>query len=506
MYAVLVGLLIGCGGESSSLPAPDPVALPLPIAQDPEPPGGEDPRAPVPLCGNPTSQSITVHFGQDEAMLARLYTVSTYLPDAYTLPTRPNGAHFVPDTLKASIELYTRSSLVADQFQVGDVVADLAKGTVEITATGCNLSDYQTQLPAFLAAGVTGLKGWDTCRAAGGACDGLDQTHPCTSNPANTCIPWVFYLPLGQPLVNHWGVMLLDYPPADALCASDYQNNFTMHRWRQVLAWGGQPTIAWSGIVDVHPIAAYGADESDGIKKTSALFQGYVEQMLAVVTDPPNLKTRPTYGPGYTLPVMTAGSPSHDAWTAIVGSNVKTGNMGKTTKLVAGSSTAWVAMNHPDVTTYNCCKGDHSKSCCDGIYGKVRSPSPHAQDAAQCKPNPQGYAWSWSLAKDEVSDFSAACYFYEISARPSRPFDDFTVTCMNGEQWGDEALCVQARRDYQFGSEGHCNCQEAAELFCKANSQDVCPSTTALTSCAPFNAQAGCPDLPTSAYVQCAAE
>jgi hypothetical protein len=192
---------------------------------------------------------------------------------------------------------------------------------------------------------------------------------------------------------------------------------------------------------------------------------------------------------------MVSGSPAHAAWSDIVGTRVKTLDMGKTKKLASGASTAWVASSHPDVATYSCCEGDRSQSCCDGDY-----------TSGDCKKNASGYAWSWGLAKDEVSDFTMACYFYNTSLEPSQSLDAFALTCMNGLQWGKDALCVQGRQDYQFDSAGHCNCRKAAELFCASNGADTCPSTTDLVSCAAFNQQAGCPERSPSDDVQCAVQ
>jgi len=452
-------------------------------------------------CANPVVDSITVKLGQDAETLSNLYPVLSNLPlDPYQQPTRPRGEIFVPKTLNDSIELYTRSSLRADLFTNFDVRADSMAGVVHISATGCNLRDYETQLPAFLAVGVMGFDAWKHCLEDGEACAGMDKAHTCTSPPRSDpdmqCIPWVFYLPLGQPLVNHWGIMFLDYPPADALCASDYQNNFTMNRWKQVLGWGVEEinTIRLSGIVDVHPIAGFGSNESTGIQKTDKYFAEYRKEMLSVVLNPPNLAHRLGYGPGYTLAVMTAGTPSHKAWGEIVGSIVATNQQGKTTKLVPGSSTAWVAMNHPDVTTYNCCVGDRSVACCDGIL----------EEDGKCKGS-----WSWDLEKDEASDFNAACYFENISRAPAVPFEKFASTCALGIELGQSTLCIQGRRDYSPPVPGapispaHCNCKVAAELFCSEHAFNTCPNHQEVTSCEPYNQRANCPKPPEIDYILC---
>ena len=47
--------------------------------------------------------------------------------------------------------------------------------------------------------------------------------------------PWALLLPLGLPMIMQRSVLLLNYPPTDALTEKDYLNNFTMNRWSNVL-------------------------------------------------------------------------------------------------------------------------------------------------------------------------------------------------------------------------------------------------------------------------------
>jgi hypothetical protein len=486
--------------QDAVVPEPDPPATPAATTL-PAPGMALDgsPKLAMPSC-TATTSTVTVQLGLSASDLAPLYPTSTTVPPPYDKPTQPDDKTYLPSTLDGSIELFTRNSLALDGFTGIDVTADSVAGTVVITATGCNLADYTTQLPAFLAAGRTGYAAWTTCLQEGNACHGMDQVHTCTNDVGDPdpkpCPPWVFYLPLGQPLVNHQGVMLLNYPPDDALCAADYQNNFTMTRWRQVLSWAVEDPYLWADIVDVHPIAAAGSGESQGIAATTSFFAAYWQQMLAVVTNPPNLASRPDYTTA-TLPVMVSGSPSHDVWQAFIGSSSPVepvpadNSLGTTSNLVAGRTTRWVATNHPDVASYNCCTGDHSATCCDGTYDPTT------------KTCTGGYGWSWDLYDDEVSDFTGSCYFLNTSAAPEKPFGDFALTCARGIEYGQFALCVQGRMDYTFTeSTAHCNCREAAEAFCLASEGAMCPDPTALTACTTENTRY-CPD-PTTTYVTCA--
>lgn len=495
-------LLLACGGSTPSAEVPKPVepaAKPSTTAATPKAPAAKAPAAKLAsLSCSATTSSVTVQLGLTTEALSALYPTLGSVPAPYDKPTQPSGTTYLASTLDGSIEGFTKSSLELDGFTDISVTANSAAGTVAITATGCNLAGYQTQLPAFLAAGQTGYAAWVECLDSG-PCAGMDVVHACTNNSGSSdkqCVPWEFYLPLGQPLVNHRGVMLLNYPPDDALCSADYQNNFTMNRWRQVLDWGVEDPYLFANIVDLHPIAAAGSGESQGIASTTDAFSAYWQQMLKVVANPPGLSERTGYGSA-TLPVMVSGSPSHDVWETFIGSTSpvepvpKDNSLGVTNNLVTGKTTAWVATNHPDVASYNCCEGDKSETCCDGTYD------------AENQTCTGGYGWSWDLYDDEVSDFTGACYFENTSLNPTAPFADFALTCARGILWGAHPLCVQGRMDYTFTeTAAHCNCRKSAEAFCATNGEAMCPSATSMTSCETENA-ASCPTQVNS-YVTCA--
>jgi hypothetical protein len=428
-------------------------------------------------CSAPGPGEITVPLGQPEDVLARLFPVRSTLPDPYGAPGEKSR---VPETLDASIRTFVTSSLARDGFTAITVTPTLGKEpSVSIAATGCNLADYQTQLPKFLAAGVVGSKAWDAC-VADGVCKANVKAHRCASS-SEECPPWAFFLPLGLPLANHWSVMLLDYPPSDALCGADYLGNFTMSRWAEVYAWQGVDATAFEALVDVHPIAAAGSGESSAIDETTAAFADYRQAMLAVLATPPNLATRPGVDySGRTLPVLVSGSPAQAAWGSVLGSKVKTGDTGVTEALVPGVKTAWIASNHPDVTTYQCCAKD--PDCASKEYGN-----------------------SWDLVADETLDFTEACWVRGAAARPQDPFALQGACKTLVESMGAD-VCTQARLDYDYDSDGSCNCTTAAEGFCSGHAMNACPngSEGPYLDCTRENEAAGCPTAPPSSWFSCA--
>jgi len=198
--SVLIALL-ACGGSAKKAPVE-----PKPAAEEPKPPAEPEPAATEPaanepklpleklkatLTCTPTEQSVVVQLGQTPETLAQLYPTLGSVPAPYNQPTNPDGTTYLQPTVDGMIELFTQSSLEADQFTGITVTSNSAQGTVAITATGCNLMDYQTQLPAFLAAGVTGLQAWNTCLQPGNVCNGKTVAHPCTNNDKDTCVPCI---------------------------------------------------------------------------------------------------------------------------------------------------------------------------------------------------------------------------------------------------------------------------------------------------------------------------
>lgn len=382
-----------------------------------------------------------------------------------------------PQTLQDSIQRFTQSSLSRDGLNAGLSVAVTGTGA-QVTLSSSDpavlakASGYAAMLPAFVDASHAGL-GW----AGVGAC----QAASGCWNPKPGAQPWAFDLPLGLPLVNQKAVMLLNYPPSDALCSADYLSNFTMARWTTVLQTVGiADPVLYETIVDVHPIAAPGSGQSTYIAGTTQYFftagqPNYDQAMLNLLLSPPGQSA------GQTLPLQVAGSDALTAWQQITGiATVSPGMVG--TYSVAGQpSIPWVATNHPDVTTYQKCPGDTgSKS---GTATRGSSSAPTYDDN--------------NLVGDELLDLQAACTLQTLANSPSTSPADALAACQkvwctdNNGTCNVQAVCIQARMDYDFESSGNCKCQQAAAAFCAANNNNACPSTTSVTSCAPYNGVCG---------------
>ena len=488
---VVVGLAAGCrqGGPSAAAPgiAEAPASAPAAAAVAPlkaEPAAPSDPAVLPPICAAASKASVSVSLPQKRGTLERLFPVRGKLPLPYSAPGDKSR---VPATLEESLRAFVTASLTRDQFTNIDVQVTVgaAAATLSITAEGCHLEDYGTQLPRFVAAGVLGLAGWDKCvakkpsAADGSGCAPYIKKHKCASNDKQ-CAPWTFLLPLGLPLVNQWSVLLLDYPPSAALCGADYLNNFTMQRWAQVYAWQGTNADNYEALVDVHPIAADGSGESEAIAKNGAFFGEYVKAILAVLTTPPNLERRA--GVDYTgrsLPVLASGTPARAALGAMIGQSgpVRVGDMGETSALVEGKKTLWVAANHPVFTTYNCCPGDTA-----------------------CRSD------SHALVQSERGDFEQVCYARLAAAAPATALGN-QGACRSWVATLLQPLCVQARLDYSFTSSGNCHCRAGAERFCAASANEACPASPdgSYLACTEADAAAGCPAKPAQDWFRCAA-
>jgi hypothetical protein len=417
---------------------------------------------------------------------------SKYYPasDQAGLPDYYKQQPGFPYSMSASIVRFTEASLARDGISNVTVAVDLSSTPPMIILNSSDpqsllrAQGYATTLPSFLDASHAGLgyQGAQKC---------LNQADPkCWDpgyKPGNA--PWAFYLPLGLPMVNQKAVMLLNYPPSDALCGADYLNNFTMARWNQVLARVGiVDTLLYQTIVDVHPIAAPGSGQSTYIRNTSAYFvdgsgSNYDVNMLNLLLT--------TKAPSVTAPLQVAGSDALTAWGTITGlGTVKPGQVGVYTPKV-GPSVPWVATNHPDVTTYQMCPGDTTKTSSASASTTTAKSKELARTASSSSSG--GYS-DYDLVADELLDLQSACVLQKIAADPTLNPADAQAACKqvwctdaSNPSCNVKAVCIQARLDYDFKSPGNCQCESAAEQFCATYNNQACPSSTSLTSCADFN-------------------
>lgn len=388
-----------------------------------------------------------------------------------TLPPFYQAQSGIPATLEQSVQLYTQQSLKNDGLPFSKVTVSTANNgtsaavsiTTPVYKTLGKVKAYGPMMQKFIDSGAAGWSSTLACEAASN----------CWGNPVSGGEPWAFFLPLGLPVVNQKAVTFLNYPPNDSLCGSNYLSNFTMGRWNRVMqAAGIRNPVLYDAIADAHPIAAPGSGQAAAIDRSTSYFDaasGYDNSMLGVLANPPSRKAS-----GNTLPVLVLGSPAQQVFGKLInyqgsGQPVPVGGVGTATLPGQTRPTDWIASNHPDVTTYQCCPGD--------------------TDAKHCPSNSQ------QLIPDEITDLTSACIIQKLSEgiAPDTAKSDCTA------KWSSptgHTMCVQARLDYNYTAKDNgeamaCKCTYAAEQFCNSNSNNACannPSNQPL-SCATFNLQ-----------------
>jgi hypothetical protein len=266
-----------------------------------------------------------------------------------------------------------------------------------------------------------------------------------------------------MPLVNQQAVILLDYPPAVSLIAGDYLKNVTMERWSRVLAAAGVSNpVLYETIVDTRPIAAPGTGQTAYLPDPATYFNApntdhfYITPMVALLTNPPS-NTSATHS----IPLQVLGSPAQTAWSAVVGEKVHTLSAGSTTLPGTTKVTSWVAGNHPNVTSYQCCPNDKNASCLD----KSQTPP----------------SYSSSLIADEQVDLQVACMIMTLARNQSVTPAKASETC--SAAWGGDpaklppanahTLCVQAKLDNQ-NSDARCKTVQDAQAYCTAHGNNAC--------------------------------
>ena len=98
---------------------------------------------------------------------------------------------------------------------------------------------------------------------------------------------WKPLWPHGLPMRNQWSVQLLNYPPNEAYISKDYIGDPTSARWERMLEQAEVPGTPqqWEAIVDIHPIAAPGAGQSDFMPDAITYFDSltngfYISSMI----------------------------------------------------------------------------------------------------------------------------------------------------------------------------------------------------------------------------------
>lgn len=390
----------------------------------------------------------------DKATVQALYPDASWLPAEY--------AHGYQDLAK-TIEHFTLSSLARDGLANAKVrvsfpqVDGVAQVELAIEPATPISRRYATVHPAWLggAHAQAALKGVKACQAA---------TSPACWDPKPRAgQPWAFFLPLGLPMVSQKSLMFMDYPPLPALTGQDYLYNYTLCRWSRVLgAAGVQNPVAHETIVDARPIAAPGSGEDAIMPVPGTWFDNartgayYLTPMLQLLSEKPLAEPgtkAPATRAGRSLPVAVFGATPRATWAQIVKrKSLAVLEVGETRLGGQSRVTPWIASNHPDVTTYNCCPGD---------------------PAASCK-------GSYDLVKDEQQDFVVACWLDEMSG-PDAPSAAVAKQRCAG-RWqikpraaARQAVCIQAKLDNNNRA-AQCKSYQDAWSYCSANAGNACAS------------------------------
>lgn len=381
--------------------------------------------------------------------------VQTLYPDASWLPA-PYAAGY-PD-LAATIEKFTLQSLQRDGVKGAKVrvtfepAGDQAEVRIRIHPANAVTRRYAQVHPAFMDAthGQAALKAVKACQATPGCWDPQPKAGQ----------PWAPFLPLGLPMATQKTVPFFDYPPIPALTGQDYLHNFTLCRWGRVMgAAGAKNPLAYETLVDSRPIAAPGAGIESLMPDPATWFNraspgaDYLTPMLQLLTQPADDKAT------ITRPVATFGAAPRRALAAMVGAtSLKVLDVGESALGGQARKTPWIATNHPDVTSYNCCPGDSFAGCA----GSAKEPA------------------SFSLVADEQTDFIAACWMQAMAATNPPSAADAKARCETTWKTSPDAsarqtLCVQAKLDNNNPA-ARCTSYEQAWNYCAAHDANACAS------------------------------
>ncbi len=374
---------------------------------------------------------------------------SKIYPDASWLP-EPYKKYYEMYDLDEIIKLFTVDSLNRDGISFDSVIveldADETNYVVTIVTDDKNASFYESVHPQFVSNYQAAYQGVRKC---------MEETDCWNKNNTHKDEPWAFFPQFGLPMAMQRSVLMLNYPPSTALTEKNYLNTFTMNRWTRVLGAVGidDPTL-YETIVDVRPIAAPGSGTSDNLPDAQTYFNDptgktggyYINPQLALMVDPQSSSH------AQTLPLVVLGGPAREDWNEITGTGEDVLNTGVTTIPGASKPTPYILGNHPDMTTYQCCKGDPNPDCKD----------------------------SFNLEADEKIDVQIACWAQAMSDNPDSDPKQVLADCKkkwvtNRSADDDLTFCALARMDSNecFGMDID---WATAVNYCKSHDNNPCAS------------------------------
>jgi hypothetical protein len=428
----------------------------LPLAQANT---GSTPPAATSHKAAPRVADVSYLLGSEER-LRQLYPDASWLP-----PELAAGYSDLGETIRRfTVQSLQRDGVVNPVVRV-TFTGDEGQRQVRISVRPVNATTrrYATVHPTWMdsAHAEAGLRSVQACQKT------LNPTRCWDPKPVDGK-PWAFYLPLGLPMVTQRTVLFLDYPPLPALTGQDYLHNFTMCRWGRVMgAAGAANPLQYETLLDSRPIAAPGSGVDALMPDPAFWFDGgndlvagspYLGPMLSLMVAPQNAAAR------LTRPVAVFGTPARQAWATMIGlprvDVLQTGitqlNDADSPGGKARQNTPWIATNHPDVTSYNCCPGDSSPTCADKRSGSI----------------------SDALIRSEQTDFVAACWLQQMSG--SKPPSASAALAACQQRWIDpkapadrQSLCVQAKLDNN-NPQAACKSYQDAWNYCAVHQANAC--------------------------------
>ena len=382
--------------------------------------------------------------------LPSIDTVKQIYPDVSWLP-KPYDKYYENSTLEQTIAEFTGDSLRRDGISVESVSASLDYANdrvlVTIVSDDSKAIHYEVTHPKFLENYAQALKGVAKCQ----------ETDDCWSHHEDDPNePWAFFPQFGLPMTQQRTILMLNYPPASALTGKDYLNTFTMSRWTRLLEGVGVPNpTLFETIVDVRPIAAPGSGASQYLPNAQTYFNDPSGKTGGYYIDPQlNLMLNPAWNLGSekTLPLMILGGPAREQWKVMTGLPDDILDTGVTTLPGASKPTPYILSNHPDVTTYQCCRGDTGNPKCTGF----------------------------DLIQDEEIDVQVTCWAASMYDDPSQDPKDALAKCK--DKWVDNRsaiddlrFCALARTDSNECFDKGLTWDEALS-YCGKNNNNPCTS------------------------------
>lgn len=362
----------------------------------------------------------------DREILGQIYPTGENLPPPYQ--------HILPDaytTLEDSVRWFTEQSLNKDGivFSNLSVVVEGQTLVVEFESGDPAAKLYSIQHPRFVKAAAYALPGIKRCKS--------EMT--CWNNDPKE--PYVFFLCLGLPLVNHKCVYLLHFPPSKALVQGNYTKAFTYNTLVQRMKNVGN--YPYAPIVDVLPIAANFAAKN--FPDAYTYFGEYVVEMLHVLAHPPALGDERERA----LPVLVMGEEPRKTWAKILNkSEISVWDTGRTEDPLFDPPIPWLGLNHPNVTTYNVCPNDP----CSKIKDR-------------------------DIVGNETKDLVGMVWALKMLQEPERaPKDVLEDVVHTWLPQNAELLCIQTKLDTSFSSTAQCHSFDSAKAFCQLHRNDPCTS------------------------------